>query len=93
MTTNFQMLCQLNKVYTPEHRGYATGDEVKLIRNTLCIEEMDVLQLRNLRDFVVLYYSSEEDDRNNEQFRLNRDKMSAIVSVIDMQLLNLGAEV
>lgn len=92
MNTNFQMVIQLDKKYIPERKGYANGEEVKLIRNTLCITEMDVLQLRNLRDFVVLYYS-QESDKNNDRFWTDRDKMSSIVSVIDLQLLNLGEEV
>lgn len=91
MKTNYQMLVELNKVYTPEQRGVVRMKEVYLINEKLHLDEMDALQLRNLRDFTVMYFTL-----NNVGDTYNReddDKMSAITSVIDNKLWNIGAEV
>ena len=47
---------------------------------------MDVLQLRNLRDFTVLYMSKSEKMED-------WDRMSAITYVIDMRISEMGGEV
>ena len=86
MKTNFQMLRELLEVYKPEQRGFLNQYEVELIKNTLCIDEMDILQLRNLRDFTVLHLSRSEK-------REDLDKMSAITHVIDSRIFGLGGEV
>ena len=91
MKTNFEMIRDLEKEYTPEERGICTEQEVKLIKETLCIREMSVLQLRNLRDFVVLFYGRECED--SKKTFVNFDKMSAITYIIDNELFNKGAEV
>lgn len=86
MKTNFLMLRDLLEQYTPEHRGIVNNEEVKLIENTLCLKEMDILQLRNLRDFTVLHLGHFED-------LVDWDRMSAIVYVIDCHIVDLGGEV
>ena len=65
MNTNFQMIKELNKKYDamPHTRGFATKEEVELISKTLCLEEMDILQLRNLRDFVVIFLDQMDMER------------------------------
>lgn len=88
MNTNYQMLKELNKVYTPKEWGVCTAEEVELIRNTLHIREMDILQLRNLRDFTVVYFGHQEP-----AVREDLDKMSAITYIIDLQIIELGGEV
>ena len=60
MDTNFHMLRELLKKYHPAQRGFMILEENKLIKDTLHIEEMDVLQLRNLRDFTTVYISKSE---------------------------------
>ena len=89
-TTNFQMTRELKDWY-PKHFGFINGDEVEKIKRTFQIDERDEINLRNLRDFVVMFYSREKDD--TKQTIKNMDKMSAIVSVIDDKLFNIGAEV
>ena len=79
MKTNFQMLKELLEAYHPQERGIATAYEVKLIKEKLHIEEMDVLQLHNLRDFIVLFLS-------NKDTMEAWDQMSAISSVIDRDI-------
>ena len=86
MKTNFQMLRELLDKYYPSRRGIMDIDENNLIKNTLCIDEMDMLQLRNLRDFVVVHLSRSE---RMEDW----DRMSAITHVIDMRIVELGGEV
>lgn len=86
MNTNFHMLRDLLKVYHPEQQGIVNLAEINLIKDTLHIGEMDVLQLRNLRDFTVAHMSRSEKMED-------WDKMSAITHVIDMRISNLGGEV
>ena len=86
MKTNFLMLKELLEKYTPETKGIISEDEFTLVRKTLCIDEMDILQLRNLRDFTVAHLGRSED-------LADWDRMSAIVYVIDCCIINLGGEV
>ena len=87
MNTNFQMLRELLEKYHPAQRGMISFSENMLIRKTLYIDDMDILQLRNLRDFAVLYLG-----RSSEKME-DWDRMSAITTVIDMKINDLGGEV
>ena len=86
MDTNFHMLRDLLEKYHPAERGIMNLAENTLIRETLHIEEMDVLQLRNLRDFTVVHLG-------RSQKMEDWDRMSAITHVIDMRIFELGGEV
>ena len=86
MKTNFQMLKELLEKYHPEQRGMMNITETNLIRETLHINEMDILQLRNLRDFTVLHLG--RSDKMEDW-----DRMSAITYVIDCTIIELGGEV
>lgn len=88
MDTNYQMLLKLLKNFKPQQRGFLTAHEVDLIAKTLCLNQMNVLQLRNLRDFTVLFLST---CKGNEMDLM--DKMSGITSVIDDFIINNGGEV
>ena len=88
MKTNFQMIRELNKIYNPKEKGIVLNEEILLIKKTLHLEEIDILQLRNLRDFVVLYLSNFENDRISLT-----DKISAITAVIDNEIFSKGGEV
>ena len=90
MNTNFQMLRELLEQYHPQERGFILDDEMELIENILHLKEMDILALRNLRDFTVLFLSREA--KENETIE-NLDKMSAITFVIDMKITQKGGEV
>lgn len=85
MNTNFQMLKDLLEVYHPQERGVASKMEVDLITSKLHINEMNILQLNNLRDFVVLFLSQKDTMES-------WDQMSAITTVIDYRILNLGRD-
>lgn len=92
METNFQMLRALNEEYDkkPHTRGFITAEDIKLVKSTLCLDQMDVLALRNLRDFTVLFLSGEKDPAKAYD---NMDKISAYVSVIDREIVSKGGEV
>lgn len=83
--------------FQPEERGFVSSSEIRIISETLCISEMDGLGLHNLRDMAVMYYSrkqpSETDSQSREEFYRNTDKMSAVVAVIDRELIKRGYEV
>jgi len=85
MKTNFQMIMSLEEKYNAMNhtRGVVTMKEIYLINSELCLDEMDELQLRNLRDFVVLAISGKDA----------MNKISAYTSVIDNKLFNKGYEV
>ena len=89
MKTNTQMLSELDKEYTPERRGVVTMKEIYQINAALCLDAMDELQLRNLRDSAVMWFSF----TGFKDEMASMDKMSAITSVIDQKLRNIGAEV
>lgn len=86
MRTNYQMLRELLEKYHPEQRGIMSRAENALIKETLHIDEMDILQLRNLRDFTVEYM-------NRSEKMEDWDRMSAITYAIDLRIVELGGEV
>ena len=59
--TYFQMVRDL-KDFKPAHYGWLSGKECEVIRNTLCISELSDYELQNLRDFIVLWFSSKRED-------------------------------
>lgn len=86
MNTNFQMLKELLEKYHPQTRGFVSVEESKLIKETLHLAEMDILALRNLRDFTVLYMSKKDTVED-------WDRMSAICTIIDNEIFKQGGEV
>lgn len=86
MKTNFQMLRELLEKYHPQTKGMLSNGEYKLVVDTLHLTEMDVPQLRNLRNFTVLHMSRSEDMED-------WDRMSAITYCIDSRIVELGGEV
>lgn len=96
MDTNFRMIRKLvvEDQFRPAERGVLTGDEANTIRTGLCVNEMDVLQLRNLRDMVVMTISRMQDEYENdfrEVMKLS-DLCSGITAVIDQRIFCLGGE-
>lgn len=84
--TNHLMLVELLDVYHPKERGILSLEEDALIKEKLQLENRTVVELRNLRDFVVarLAHSDKMEDW---------DRMSAITHCIDMELFDRGVEV
>ena len=88
MKTNFQMLKELLEKYHPQTRGFVSVEESKLIKETLHLTEMNVLALRNLRDFAVAFISNKNNDTIEDW-----DRMSAICTVIDHEIIKQGGEI
>ena len=88
MNTNFEMLRELLEKYHPQNRGIISSDEFELIQKTLHLVEMDILALRNLRDFTVAFLCNTEDNTLEDW-----DRMSAITYMIDTEIINKGGEV
>ena len=85
-TTNHVMLMELLGVYHPANKGILNDYEMGLIKEKLQLENRTVIELRNLRDFVVARLG---DSDSMEDW----DRMSAITHCIDMKLYEKGAEV
>ena len=83
--TDFVLLKRLAEVYRPATRGFVSGPEAELIRNYLEIDCRTVLQLRNLRNIVVMMLGP--------LFKDDFDKVSAITHIVDMELFDRGEEV
>ena len=97
MKTNYQMLSTLDAVFTPMQRGVISATEFDIVKRTLYISRMDELALRNLRDFAVMYYTTkveklQESKQYDDAFAM-LDRMSAVTSVVDSQIVKLGGEV
>ena len=88
MNTNFQMLRELLEIYHPQERGWVSAEESKLIEETLHLAEMNILALRNLRDFTVAFLCNTEDNTREDW-----DRMSAITYIIDTVISQKGGEV
>jgi hypothetical protein len=93
MRTNFENIKALEENYIPKRRGVVSASEILMIKYWLQIREMSVLELRNLRDFVVMFYSIQENIEDTEKMIDRIDKMSAITHVIDSELLNREVEI
>ncbi len=93
MKTNFQMLRELND-WSAKKFGFLNEDEVNHLRNTLNIESRSNVELQNLRDFVVVFYSLQQSRlEDTDDVLVIADKMSAICGVIDEEKFNRGMDV
>ena len=101
MKTNYQALIDIQTHYD-ENRGdiqwgLLRDEEVEFISKELSLEEKDLIQLQDARDFTVMYLHqlAEEKHKNQEvndaMFIL--DMMSAIVCVIDKYKIKLGGKI
>lgn len=82
-------IADINKKFNPETRGIISSKEVSLIKKTLNLEKLSVDDIKNLRDFAVLFLKSEDMD-DYETMMEKEDKLSAIVHVIDSELIKRG---
>lgn len=62
--------------YMPERSGFTSNEEMQRIAEHFHLAEMTVLELQNLRDFVVLWY---RNDHLSDKF----EAMLSITAVID----------
>ena len=80
------------KSYVPKTFGIATGEECELIKIRLRLEGMEVTALRNLRDFVVLFFSRKNEGKSGMMEMMEMDQMSAITEVIDEEIIKRRGE-
>lgn len=85
--SNFRMLREF-KDFTPKQFGILDGSEVNQIRKHFQIDGRSNIELQNLRDFVVMYYS----EMTKTDWHI-ADVMSGIVGVIDQEKWHRGMEV
>lgn len=71
--SNYQLLKKAKEVKL-EEEGFCTKKEVEILTEILQLNEMDKLQLQNLRDLTVAMWGMKS---------LEGDKMSAITAIID----------
>lgn len=64
------------KDYMPAQRGFTSKEEIEKIAEHFGLANMTALELQNLRDFVVLFYRS---DNMRDKF----EAMLSITAVID----------
>ena len=62
--------------YMPAKRGFTSNEEMQRIAEHFNLANMAALELQNLRDFVVLWYS-------NDNMRDKFEAMLSITAVID----------
>lgn len=86
MKTNHLMLRELLESYHPKERGFLSREEYELINEILCLNEMNIIALRNLRDYTVVSMARSEKMED-------LDRMSAITHCIDLKIIELGGEV
>ena len=86
MKTNHLMLRELLENYHPQERGILSKEEYDFVNKTLCLNEMNILALRNLRDYTVVRMARSEKMED-------WDRMSAITHCIDLKIIELGGEV
>lgn len=92
MKTNVEMLNELFNEFTPAEKHIVRINEIHFIRNSLNLLNRDLLDLRNLRDTTVLYFNMKMDNDGDHILDI-MDKMSAITSVIDDCIIQIGGEV
>lgn len=85
--TNLQNLDKLLTVYQPKEIGVVAEEERLLIEETLELETMSIMELRNLQDFVIVYLSRQAEGDSKSALAV-MDKMSAIISVIHLAIIN-----
>lgn len=104
--TDYLSLNGLNKVYHPKNEGFVSGAEGDLIRKELELKERTNIELNNIRDMAVMFFGILGDAAQakaqskdlvaggvlGDYFEL-RDKLSAIVCIIDNEKMNRGMPV
>ena len=97
MTTkpDFDLIHELDAIYTPKTRGISTADEVATIKTTLGIQHRTDIELQNIRNAVVMLYGQKAERTKDDVMKsiTIMDAMSAIVQVIDTEKAKRGMPV
>lgn len=92
MKSNYQMLVEI-KDWKPQEHMIISEDKANFIISHFKIKERSDIELQNLRDFVVLYYSTQVKKTDSIVYMDEMDKMSAITYIIDDEKYHRGMEV
>lgn len=74
------MLAELKQVFTPKNFGILLDSEAKLIRMTLCLDDRNEIELQNIRDMAVMYFSADADITASLDPNLTDDEKQALVN-------------
>lgn len=91
-TPDFILLNKLFETYVPKQRGFISTEEKQLIIDMLELSGRSIINLRNLRNTVVMLVDIREKAADCD-IAMEIDRMSAITHIIDMELFKLGAEI
>jgi hypothetical protein len=88
--THFQMILDV-KDYCPKDDMFTSKEEIDMLAANFGLDKMSILELRNLRDMVVMFWTNkmrEERYRNNMEYTDEYMRLShavqSITAVIDM---------
>lgn len=94
--THFQLL-QYVRDYRPADDHVTSKEEIERIAKHFGLEKMSLMELRNLRDMTVLYFSymsaKEKLNGNREDASDAIRSMQSITSIFDIYISRKGAEV
>ena len=85
--TYYQLLREL-KDWRPQNRHVTSEEEINFLDSHFLLYERSVLDLRNLRDATVSYYTALMDDETRKEDALLA--MMSITAVIDQKILSLS---
>ena len=81
-TTTYACLLSELTGWAPEDRFVTSRKEIQKLSDHFKMEQMSIMDLRNLRDMTVLFYSREE--------KVRMQPMMSLTAVIDMQIAKRG---
>lgn len=91
--TNYQLITELDKVFTPKDFGVISNAEMQVVKCGLQLDARDGIDLCNLRDMVVMYFHIKALESEDGRMPLiESDKLSAITYVIDSAKVERGLE-
>jgi len=73
------------KVYTPKDKHITSKEEIDYVSDFLHLEDLDVEEMRSLRNIVVLYYEElrSELPRNSKKWEDYWQGMMSVTAIID----------
>lgn len=74
------LLRELTVQFHPHRRGWLDAQEISQVEKILHLDEMTLIELRNMRDMAVMFFE-------------DMDVISGVTSVIDRHIFNMGGEV
>lgn len=79
--TDFHAIQELREKYTPKVRGIVSGEEAKTICEVLEIDKRNNIELQNIRDMVVMIYTSGLINRVTSIWRIRRRASRRLISL------------